>query len=739
MQKRWFWLMAILLLAVIPLAAQDDTPAAVRESALDAGEAALGVRAENWRYQSLNRTSDSALGCPLVEGEEMPVEVTVYRVELIYPEGVYVVHVSADGRMVQLCDSKFGDAMTTEANSEDDPNACTVTPNAAVPAYAAPNNTVPGIFTAVAGTAYEPFGRSSDGDWYQIANDVGVGWVDRTQVTVTGDCSELAVNAFTAPDYTGAACFVSAAAAFSNVRSQPTTDAAQVAQVFENVIYQVTARNTPADWYYIQPGWVAARVTLPVGDCSAVTVNDSIVGTGFTAELPGDLDESVARALAEYPCAADFEGYLRPRLSLGFANAQVRVSGVPNSLRSYPNTDDSIGTRLGVIQPGRTIDRIISGPACNQGFVWWLVEFDGTVGWTAESNVATNEYFIEPMNSDQPATTATTTPSAATSTDNAITINENPITGLVFNEDGSRLFIGAQEQGFGDAISGFVSVWNMDAGASEGRIDVPTGIAALDYAVEADLLMVASNGGVVTFYTASEADLPAESTVDTAFEGDLAVTPDLALSPDGSYFAILECAADDCATSQLRVLNVADGTQRFMVDFDAVMNAVAISRDGEMIAVAGNTGVSFVNVDDGTESSFYSVGDDSSLPMLDIAFNADGLQVLFAGCKTLASDGCTLGRVDLLNVTNATLVGAVEAHTGSQAQIVVYNPDGTRFVTSSSEDELILRNSATGIDIVTYNTGASVTSLTFTPDGTNIVAGTENGQVLFFDATVAEN
>ncbi|MDQ7033473.1 MAG: hypothetical protein Q9P01_01160 [Anaerolineae bacterium] len=473
MQKRWFWLMAILLLTVIPLAAQDNTPPAVREAALDAAEAVLGVRSTNWRFQVLNPTNDSALGCPLVEGESMPIEVTPYRMELIYADGVYVVHVSADGRQVQLCDSKFGAAMTSPVTVAVDPNACMLTPIAAIAAYAAPDNSVVGIFTANAGTAYEPFGRSSDGGWFQIASDVGIGWVDIEQITLTGDCSSLPVTAFTAPDDSGAVCFISAAAAFSNVRSQPTVEGAQVAQIFENTLYQVTARNTPSDWYYIQPGWVAARVTVQVGNCSAVTVNDNIVGTGFASDLAGDLDESVARALAEYPCAVDFSGYMRPRLSVGFANAQIEIGGTPNTLRSYPNVDDSIGQRLGVIQLGRTIDRVMSGPVCNQGFVWWLVEFDGQTGWTAESNVATNDYFLEPLNGEPPITTNSTASVAIN--ENAIMINENPITALIFNRSGSRLFAGGQEAGFGDAVNGFVSVWNMSESTSEGRIDVPTG------------------------------------------------------------------------------------------------------------------------------------------------------------------------------------------------------------------------------------------------------------------------
>ena len=734
MQKRWFWLTVILLISITPLMAQDDTPPAVREAALDAGEAALGVRSTNWRYQALNPTSDSSLGCPLVDGETLPFEITPYRVELIYPDGVYVVFVSADGRTTQLCDSKFGDLMTSPVEAEPDPNACMVTPSAALPAYAAPDNTVAGVFSTTAGTAYAPFGRSSDNLWYQVANDIGIGWVDANQVALSGDCRDVPVTSYTAPDYTGAACFISPAAAFSNVRSQPNVESAQVAQIFENAIFQVTARNTAADWYYIQPGWVAARVTTQIGDCTSVTVNDSIVGTGFAEDLPGDLDESVAQALAEYPCPIDFADYMRPRLSVGFANAQVEIGNTPNTLRSYPNVDDSIGQRLGVIQPGRVIDRIISGPACNQGFVWWLVEIDGQIGWTAESNAASDDYYIEPMNGDQPATTDTTTDTVTVDENTIVLSEDGAITDLVFNGDGSRLFIGSDIAGFGDGRNGLVTVWNMSTNASEGRIDVPTGIIGLDYASEADVLMVAANNNVITFYSASDPNIPVVSTLNNVYDESALRVLDIVISPDGSYFVVLECFDTNCTTTKSRVINTVDGSERFATDFSfdvGWMSSLAISPDGSTLAVAGGAGIAFINMGDGTQSGFYEL--DGALRMNKIAFNRDGSQIYFVGCK---ADPCNEGRIDLVDVNSATLLGTAASH-GSEASDVTVNPDGTRFATFSLR-EIILRNAVTGIDIATYDAGGAVTSMTFTPDGSQLVVGILEGQVKFFDATVSE-
>ena len=738
MRKQWFWIVALVCMMAFPVMAQGDIPAGVREGAIDAAEAALGTRSENWRYQALDSTNDSSLGCPLVEGEEMPLEVTVYRVELIYPDGIYVVHVSVDGRLAQLCDSKFGDAMMSPVDEEPDENACMVTPIDAIPAYAAPNNTVDGVFGTTAGTAYEPFGRSSDNLWYQVANDVGIGWVDTNRATLSGDCRDVPVTSYPAPDNQGEACFITPAAAFSNVRAQPSIDGALVAQIFENSIFQVTARTTANDWYYIQPGWVAVRVTSQIGSCNNVTVNDNIVGTGFAEDLPGDIDESVAQALAEYPCPIDFDGYMRPRLSAGFSNAQVEVGNVPNSLRSYPNVDESIGQRLGVIQPGRTIDRIISGPVCNQGFVWWLVEFDGQIGWTAESNAEADDYYIEPMNGEEPATTAAT-PDASSETvapvvsdDDTIVIDDSSITHLKFNRDGSRLFIGSEVAGFGDGRNGLITVWSTTNNASEGRIDVPTGIVAMDYASQADLLMVAALNNVVTFYSASDSNIPVAKTLNDVYTDSTVTVSDIAISPDGSYFVVLECASESCTDVSIRVINTSDGAERFTIDVtDTWITSLAINRDGTMIAANGGDGVLFIDVASGTEANKYSI--EPTITLQDIIFNADGSQVFSVGCLDADPDCEAGGRIDLIDVGSATLLGT--ANSPDEITYVALNPDGTRFATVD-ENAIILRNATTGTAIATYETDSASTSITFTPDGSQVAAGFSNGVIEFYDAAV---
>jgi len=96
------------------------------------------------------------------------------------------------------------------------------------------------------------------------------------------------------------------------------------------------------------------------------------------------------RAQGSGLCPPDYQGYLPPRLALGAAG-EIRADGVPNRVRETPALD---GHYLFDIQPGSRFT-LIAGPACADGVVWWRVDVDGQVGWTAESNTADRTYYLQ--------------------------------------------------------------------------------------------------------------------------------------------------------------------------------------------------------------------------------------------------------------------------------------------------------------------------------------------------------
>lgn len=84
----------------------------------------------------------------------------------------------------------------------------------------------------------------------------------------------------------------------------------------------------------------------------------------------------------------DFEcpGAPSPRLTVG---GQGRVTpGTPNRMRAEPG-----GRYVRDIPAGGTFD-VLDGPVCEDGFVWWRVNYRGTEGWTAEGQG--EQYWLEP-------------------------------------------------------------------------------------------------------------------------------------------------------------------------------------------------------------------------------------------------------------------------------------------------------------------------------------------------------
>lgn len=84
----------------------------------------------------------------------------------------------------------------------------------------------------------------------------------------------------------------------------------------------------------------------------------------------------------------DCQGAPPPRLTVG---GQGRVTpGLPNKMRSTPATS---GEQVGSI-PGEGVFSVISGPQCADGYLWWQVNYQGVIGWTANGSGA--EYWIKP-------------------------------------------------------------------------------------------------------------------------------------------------------------------------------------------------------------------------------------------------------------------------------------------------------------------------------------------------------
>jgi len=82
----------------------------------------------------------------------------------------------------------------------------------------------------------------------------------------------------------------------------------------------------------------------------------------------------------------------RPRLLVGMF---ARVTpGLPNVLRDRPGLRRDGSRTIRYIPAGSQIS-VLEGPVCVSGYLWWKVNYNGVIGWTAEG--IGNVYWLEPL------------------------------------------------------------------------------------------------------------------------------------------------------------------------------------------------------------------------------------------------------------------------------------------------------------------------------------------------------
>src|SRR5262245_37691329 len=65
-------------------------------------------------------------------------------------------------------------------------------------------------------------------------------------------------------------------------------------------------------------------------------------------------------------------------------------SGLAHNVREAPTTQAAIVAQV----PDGDIFRVMDGPTCAEGYVWWGVDYAGTQGWMAEGDPDTGQYWL---------------------------------------------------------------------------------------------------------------------------------------------------------------------------------------------------------------------------------------------------------------------------------------------------------------------------------------------------------
>lgn len=128
-------------------------------------------------------------------------------------------------------------------------------------------------------------------------------------------------------------------------------------------------------------GWTAE------GQGESYFVNPGAVPTGDGAQPTSASPTAVAEPtqIPIFTCAG-----ITSRLYVG-RMAQV-TPGLPNNIRAQPGES---GAYVGEIPPGVPFE-IVGGPQCNSNLQWWQVNYQGTIGWTAEAG-SVDDYWLEPV------------------------------------------------------------------------------------------------------------------------------------------------------------------------------------------------------------------------------------------------------------------------------------------------------------------------------------------------------
>ena len=229
-------------------------------------------------------------------------------------------------------------------------------------------------------------GRSAAGNWLQLA----AGWVSIEEAPLTGACYNIPLVNAEAGGATG--CFLRPLGEYVNVREGPA--GAANTRLADETPQAVLGRNFGGDWLMIRAGWVSREVVELAGHCDNLPV----------------LDPALVSSGVIHFCPPGFRGFLPPRIGIGRGKARVVSETIANRLRAQPGID---ARQIGEIAPGQTIDAVLDGPACQGPWVWWQVEFAGLVGWTVESDVNYNYYYLEPVAVATPADDSLRVPAGA--------------------------------------------------------------------------------------------------------------------------------------------------------------------------------------------------------------------------------------------------------------------------------------------------------------------------------------
>lgn len=433
-----------------------------------------------------------------------------------------------------------------------------------------------------------------------------------------------------------------------------------------------------------------------------------------------------------------------PRLEVG-GRGQV-APGASNRIRSEPSTS---GQQVGQIPAGGVFE-VLAGPECAGGFLWWQVNYQGTVGWTVEGSAG--EYFVDPVVREATAMPQPTASGDAvcslpprlqvgregkTTSNTPSRLRDNP--GTSGRQIGQINPLSTFQIMEGPVCADGIHWWQVQASGTTGWtaegvdgeylielveiLPTPTpayiglrGARAIGWSGDGSLLAVGTADGVYVFDTADFTQPPTQ--VLAGYQ-----VSDLAFDPREA--ARLAVTQDDGDNYSAQVYNLESGeTALALVGERPVMspNSLAYTADGTRMAF--NNGGTLITVDAETGSP------DFQLMLKD--FSGGQLAYMGALRLTISPDGKWMGvydgRVllvpvggrdrDVMVLDRGTLETSVTA--------LAFSPDSQRFIVGDAVGNLQMWDVTTQqrtsfIRGARSTTSNRVYALAFSPDGKTVV------------------
>ena len=419
-----------------------------------------------------------------------------------------------------------------------------------------------------------------------------------------------------------------------------------------------------------------------------------------------------------YTCAG-----ITSRLNIGVM-AQV-TPGLPNNLRAQPGES---GAYLGEIPPGIPFT-IVGGPECNSNLLWWQVNYQGTIGWTAEAG-SIDDFWIAPLGFDTTTITADTINELASYTTLVPQVSDAPLATYINNRNEVFALWSNHEAIWTpeDPAAALPLSWRV---RSEQQLTNPPLASRMD--ANGDMVRLVRNlqnnqlvsleGG--TFFDEFDLSLN-NTTLDIAAfhpdDGDMIV-----LSPRGMGFVFVN--ADPNSPTYRQVSQSARSLSP-----NEIYTNIKFSGDGTRMAAltdADNIMIwSGVDANPGTWQASYPIISPSDLNVFDFALSPDGSKLIVTGIQE--SSNSRIGFYQIYNLTD-TNAGTPELFVigfNTPVTAIEFTPDGSMYVITPSATELAVHDTESDSLLVFFSELTEpLADISFNADGSLMATTSQTGIV----------